>query len=78
VITPVDSVQRVVWMAIERGDLQDLVFGDQHFASHRAMAAILGVILQLPPAKQILANQQIKSRCLEQLILWGERRLTGG
>jgi ferredoxin len=76
VITPVNSAHRVVSMAIERGDLQDLVFGDQHFASHRAMAAVLGVILRLPPAKQILANQQLKSRYLEQLIMWGERKLS--
>ena len=34
-------------MAIERGQLQDLVFDHQTLASHRAMAAILAVILKL-------------------------------
>jgi ferredoxin len=76
VITPVDSVHRVVVMAIERGNLQDLIFDNQAMASHRAMAAVLGVILRLPPIKQAMASQQMKSRYLETLIRWGERRYT--
>lgn len=32
------------------------------------MAAILGVILKLPPIKQAMASQQIKSRYMERLI----------
>jgi hypothetical protein len=55
-------------MAIERGKLQNLIFDNQVLWSHRALAAVLGVILKLPPLKQILANQQIKSRYLETLI----------
>ena len=35
---------------------------------HRAMAAVLGVILKLPPVKQVLASEQLKSRYLETLI----------
>lgn len=68
VITPVDSLHKTVLMAIERGKLQNLVFDNQALASHRAMAAILGVILKLPPVKQLLANRQIQSRYLAALI----------
>jgi ferredoxin len=68
VITPVNSVHRVVTMAIERGKLQNLIFDNQVLLSHRAMAAVLGVILKLPPLKQILATQQFKSRYLVSLI----------
>ncbi|PWB78640.1 MAG: (Fe-S)-binding protein [Holophagae bacterium] len=68
VITPVDSVHRTVVMAIERGTLQDLVFDNRTLASHRAMAAVLGVILRLPPLKQALASRQLKSRYLETLL----------
>ncbi len=68
VITPINSVHRVVMMAIERGDLQNLIFDNQALFSHRAMAAILGVILKLPPLKQALASRQLKSRYLENLI----------
>jgi ferredoxin len=75
VITPVDSTHRVVVMAIERGMLQNLIFDNQMLASHRAMAAIFGVILKLPPIKQTLASTQVKSRYLARLLEWGERYL---
>ncbi|MEI6049842.1 MAG: 4Fe-4S dicluster domain-containing protein [Bacteroidota bacterium] len=68
VITPVNSVHRVVTMAIERGKLQNLIFDNQVMFNHRAMAAVLGVILKLPPLKQALASQQFKSRYLVSLI----------
>jgi ferredoxin len=68
VITPLDSTHRVVLMAIERGLLQNLIADTQALASHRAMAAILGVILKLPPLKQALASRQLRSRYLERLI----------
>jgi hypothetical protein len=55
-------------MAIERGKLQNLIFDNQAFFSHRAMAAILGAILKLPPIKQVLASQQFRSRYLVSLI----------
>jgi len=68
VITPVNSVHRVVTMSIERGKLQNLIFDRQVMFSHRAMAAVLGVILKLPPLKQALASRQFKSRYLAALI----------
>jgi hypothetical protein len=55
-------------MAIERGNLQDLVFDNRVLWNHRAMAAVLGVILRLPPIKQGMASKQFKSRYLENLI----------
>ena len=68
VITPLDSTHRAVIMAIERGMLQHLLFDNRVLWSHRAMAAVLGVILRLPPLKQALASQQVKSRYLETLL----------
>ena len=68
IITPVNTTHRVVLMAIERGKFQNLLFDNQVLFSHRAMAAVLGVILKLPPAKQILAGNQFKSRYLVALI----------
>jgi formate hydrogenlyase subunit 6/NADH:ubiquinone oxidoreductase subunit I len=68
VITPLNSTHRAVVMAIERGKLQNLIFDVQAFWNHRAMAAILGVILKLPPLKQAMASRQMKSRYLEYLI----------
>jgi ferredoxin len=68
VITPLNSTHRVVLQAIERGQLQELIFDNRALASHRAMAAILGVILRLPPVKQAMASRQMRSRYLEALI----------
>jgi ferredoxin len=68
VITPVNTAHRTVLMAIERGKLQELIFDNRALFSHRAMAAILGTILKLPPVKQAMASQQMKSRYLEQLL----------
>jgi Na+-translocating ferredoxin:NAD+ oxidoreductase RNF subunit RnfB len=68
VITPLNSTHRAVVMAIERGKLQNLIFDVQAHWNHRAMAAILGVILRLPPLKQAMASRQMKSRYLEYLI----------
>src|ERR1017187_776726 len=68
VITPVTTAHRTVVMAIERGKLQDLIFDNQALARHRPMAAILGVILKLPPLKQVMASQQMKSRYLDNLL----------
>jgi len=68
VITPVNTAHRVVLMAIERGKLQNLIFDQQAHVHHKAMAAILGVILRLPPLKQALASRQLKSRYLERLL----------
>ena len=68
VITPLNSVHRTVMMAIERGDLQNLIFDNRVLWNHRALAAVFGVILNLSPIKQALASQQVKSRYLEYLI----------
>lgn len=68
VITPVNNAHRIVMMAIERGTLQHLIFDNQALWNHRVMATILGVILKLPPIKQIMASEQIKSRYIGKLL----------
>jgi ferredoxin len=68
VITPYNSAHKTIMMAIERGNLQDLVFDNQVLWSHQAMATLLGVILKLPPVKRTLATEQVKSRYVEALV----------
>jgi len=68
VITPLDTTHRTVVMAIERGTLQHLIFDNQVLLSHRALAAVLGVILNLSPVKRAMAGRQLKSRYLETLL----------
>lgn len=67
VITPVNSVHKAVLMAIERGKLQHLLFDNQVLFSHRALAAVTGAILRLPPVKRALASQQLGSKYLGAL-----------
>jgi len=73
IITPVNSTHRFVLQAIEKGTLQNLIFDNQAFANHRAMAAVFGVILKLPPLKQALASEQLESVYLDKL-LSGEKK----
>jgi ferredoxin len=68
VITPLHTTHRVVLMAIERGKLAELIFDYQAISNHRAMAAILSVILNLPPLERFLASKQFKSRYLLKLL----------
>jgi ferredoxin len=68
VLTPLNGTHRAVVMAIERGKLQNLIFDNQVLWSHRALAAVFGVILKLTPIKQAMASKQIKSIYFEKLI----------
>jgi ferredoxin len=68
VITPINSTHKVVSVAIDRGKLQDLIFDNRALMSHRAMAAILGVILKLRPLKRAMASRQVRPRYLESLM----------
>ncbi len=70
VMTPLTTTRRTILMAIERGKLQNLIFDNQVLTSHRALAAVLGVILDLPPVKRAMASKQLRSRYLR----WAEGR----
>lgn len=67
-ITPLNTTHRVVLMAAERGNLQDLIFDNQVLFSHRLMAGVLGAILKLPPVARNLARKQLRSRYVERLL----------
>lgn len=68
VITPVNSTHRFVLQAVEKGTLQNLIFDNQAFASHRAMAAVFGSILRLTPVQKAMASRQLKSVYLDRLL----------
>lgn len=67
-ITPVNTVHRVVLTAIDKGMLPDLIFDNDDLTTHRVLAAVLSAILSLPPSKQLLANEQIRSKYLAKLL----------
>ncbi|MGO5136834.1 4Fe-4S dicluster domain-containing protein [Clostridium butyricum] len=68
IITPVTTVHRVVITAIEKGQLQNLIFDNQAHKSHKAMAAILASILRLSPVHKVMASKQMKSVYLAKLL----------
>jgi len=68
ILTPVNTTHRIVLQAIEKGQLQELIFDKKALSNHRAMAAILSVILTLTPIKQAMASRQMKSVYLDRLL----------
>ena len=71
VITPYNGVQKTVMMAIERDKLQHLIFDNKVMWNYRALAAVLGVILKLPPVKRALANHQLRSKYIQRTMVSG-------
>ncbi len=71
VLTPATTAHRVVMMAIERGQLAELLVDGQSSYGYRAVAGILGAVLRLPPLKQALASRQVRSRYLDQMLAKG-------
>jgi formate hydrogenlyase subunit 6/NADH:ubiquinone oxidoreductase subunit I len=67
-IPPLDTVHRTVVMALERGQLAELLFDDRTLASHRILGAVLGAILRLPLVQRGLATEQVKSHYLEAVL----------
>lgn len=68
IITPVTTVHRAVLSAIEKGQLQNLIFDNEAHKSHKAMAAILASILRLSPVHKLMASKQMKSVYLAKLL----------
>jgi ferredoxin len=71
--TPDDILEKTVRQAIEHGRLAELLLDDPSRLSHRALGAALRVVLALPPARQALANRQLRSRFVDAM-LGGLRR----
>jgi len=67
-ITPETTMKRMLMFAIDQGKLQDMLLDDLDGIGMKAANHLIGAILKLPPAKQILANAQIKSRFVDKLI----------
>ncbi|MBU1164495.1 4Fe-4S binding protein [Patescibacteria group bacterium] len=59
---PKDSLERFVMEAIDSGRLQNLIFDNYNLWTYDILRNFFGIILNLKPAKKILANQQLQSR----------------
>ena len=68
VLTPATTAHSTVVMAMERGTLQDLLWDERTLWHHRALAAVFGALLKLPPVQRRLAAKALKSRYAERLL----------
>jgi Pyruvate/2-oxoacid:ferredoxin oxidoreductase delta subunit len=68
VLTPSSTLDRVVRMAIDRGRLQHLLFDDGKGLPTLIANRALGVLLDLPPARRALANEQLRSRFVQGMM----------
>jgi ferredoxin len=64
VITPENTIERVVSMALERGSLGALMFDDESRTDQRFMRRFVNAVLTLPPARQAMLNDTLRSRFL--------------
>ncbi len=64
VIHPETTFERVLLQSLERGTLQNQIFGDPGNLTQRAMRAVLGAFLNLPPVKRALMSDLLRSRFL--------------
>jgi Pyruvate/2-oxoacid:ferredoxin oxidoreductase delta subunit len=68
VFTPEDNMERLISAAVERGTVHHMLFDDPDSVTSRGMNLALGALLALPPAKQLLAIDQIKSTFVKTIV----------
>jgi len=61
---PKDTFERFVITAINQGKLQNFIFNNYKLWSYDLLRKLLGIILNLKPAKRALASRQLQSRFL--------------
>jgi ferredoxin len=67
-LAPESFVARMLTMAIEQGKLHELVIDEDTSPGAKAASVLLGALLKLPPAKQLLANETFKSRFIAAMM----------
>jgi len=68
VITPEDSFDRVITMALERGKLHELIFDGDRPPSSDTLYMLTKAALNFPLTKRILLQKEIKSRFLHFIL----------
>ncbi len=67
VLTPADTFERVILMALERGTLQNQLFDNPSSITQSVLRGIVGGFFRLPPVKQKLMSDQTRSSFLEAM-----------
>lgn len=64
VLHPENTFERVILQALERGNLQNLMFDNPQSLTHSFMRGFVGGFLKLPPVKKALISDKYRSRFL--------------
>lgn len=67
VIQPESTFERVILQCLERGTLQNQIFGNPEKLSHKMVKGILGGFLKLSPVKRALMSEALRSRFLDRM-----------
>ena len=67
VLHPETTFERVILASLERGTLQNQLFDDPQSISQQFLRGLIGGFLRLPPVKQALMSDQLRSRFLAAL-----------
>lgn len=67
VIHPETTFERIILASLERGTLQNQLFGNPQSISQKFLRGFVGGFLRLPPVKQALMSDQLRSRFLGAL-----------
>ena len=77
VYTPETLMEKNMIIALEQGKLQNLLFDDRDKLSHRTLSSMMSTILNLSPARKLLATQQLKSKFVQRMLSAFERSKDG-
>ena len=64
VIHPATTFERVILQTLDKGTLANQIFDNPHSLTQKTMRAVLGGFLRLPPVKQALMSEALRSRFL--------------
>jgi hypothetical protein len=64
-VVPESAFARAITMAVEQGRLHELLIDKRDGMTAYVASALIGTILKLPPAKQMLARDVFKSRFVD-------------
>jgi len=65
VLYPEDTFERVILQCLERGTLQNQMFGNPDSMSHKIMRGVMGAFLKMPPVKKALMSDTLRSSFLD-------------
>ncbi len=68
VFTPENSMERLIRAAVERGTVHHMLFDDPDSVTSRGVNLALGALLSLPPAKRLLAIDQVQSTFVRAIL----------